>query len=417
METTATTNKFRFTKTAIAGAVCPPDKKRVRFYDDLTPGLTLTVTNNGSKVFYLYRFHAGRPLEVRIDAADRISIDDARKAVIDHNAKLVKGINPQQEKRVAREAATLGDLWKTYRAEVKKRARSLENDAGTWDRYLEPWETRRLSDVTIDAVQKLYNRIAGGEMNRKREDAKGVNRTINGGPVAANRTVALLSHMFNASGRRLGGQGNPCQGIQGRKKETACERYLAAEELPAFWLALNALSEDMRDLFKLALFTGQRKATLESMRWAEVNFNFKVWTIPAEKMKGAKAHTVPLVPQAMEILERRKSAAADGAEWVFAASSASGHIQEPKKALKAITTAAGIQPVTLHDFRRTIATWMNAEGASESIIAAILAHKYRNITGIYARATEDAKRVALEKGVAALVKVATAKPEKKKRAG
>lgn len=45
---------------------------------------------------------------------------------------------------------------------------------------------------------------------------------------------------------------------------------------------------------------------------------------------------------------------------------------------------------------------MNSLGTSESIIAAILAHQYRNVTGIYARATADAMRVALQAAAVAM---------------
>ena len=36
--------------------------------------------------------------------------------------------------------------------------------------------------------------------------------------------------------------------------------------------------------------------------WDEINFNEKVWTIPAERMKEGKEHKVPLSPQAIELL-------------------------------------------------------------------------------------------------------------------
>ncbi|MBR0574678.1 MULTISPECIES: tyrosine-type recombinase/integrase [Pasteurellaceae] len=43
------------------------------------------------------------------------------------------------------------------------------------------------------------------------------------------------------------------------------------------------------------------------MEWAEIDFKNKLWTIPAEKMKGGKrSHTVPLSTQALNVLEVMK---------------------------------------------------------------------------------------------------------------
>ena len=53
-------NKFRFTKTALSAVKCPSGKNRIRVHDTEVPGLTLKVTSGGSRVYYLYRFVAGK---------------------------------------------------------------------------------------------------------------------------------------------------------------------------------------------------------------------------------------------------------------------------------------------------------------------------------------------------------------------
>jgi integrase len=201
--------------------------------------------------------------------------------------------------------------------------------------------------------------------------------------------------MFSECAKAFGMAGyNPAREVR-KMKEEACERWLTADELAAVWTAMEKQSETIQDLVKLALFTMQRRSTLLTMRWDEVQLPFKTWTIPAAKMKGKKSHTVPLSPQAMEILERRRKANLTS-EWVFATDSASGHLEEPKKAIAAIWVAAGVSPFTLHDLRRTAATWAVDKGASYPNVAAMLAHKRKDVTGIYAKATADGMRKAAE---------------------
>ena len=114
------------------------------------------------------------------------------------------------------------------------------------------------------------------------------------------------------------------------------------------------------------MFTAQRRTTLLMMRWDEVNLTFNTWTIPANKMKSGKALTpFPLFPQAVEILTRRKSAAAKDAEWVLSnVESSTGHLRNPEKAIERIWKAAKIPAFSLHDLRHTTATWMNSTGAA-----------------------------------------------------
>ena len=39
------------------------------------------------------------------------------------------------------------------------------------------------------------------------------------------------------------------------------------------------------------------------MRWREIDLDAKVWTVPADRMKAAKLHRVPLSPAALAVLD------------------------------------------------------------------------------------------------------------------
>ena len=83
------------------------------------------------------------------------------------------------------------------------------------------------------------------------------------------------------------------------------------------------------------------------MRWDEINLEMKLWTIP--KTKNGDSHTIPIVPQALEILENRYVNRTS--EWVFPSNSSSGHLQDPKKAWQRLLVRAEISDLRIHDLR------------------------------------------------------------------
>ncbi|ANY76814.1 integrase [Microvirga ossetica] len=66
--------------------------------------------------------------------------------------------------------------------------------------------------------------------------------------------------------------------------------------------------------------TAARTGEVIGMRWSEVDLEARVWTVPAARMKTAKAHRVPLSEPALEILKRiaqLRDQDEDGDSFVF----------------------------------------------------------------------------------------------------
>ena len=396
--------KAELTKTRILACPLPAEGKETWLQDSKVPGLCVRVRANGSRVFFFRRRAGGKGGKITLGSLDQLgTVEAARAATRVHNAAIAANANPFTARKAAKvggdHGPTLKTLWTHYLetyAKIHKRASSIKEDERMWTAYLsESWGSRPVVELTFGEVNRLKVEVAGiGDDDDGDDDA---------GPAyyQANRLLALLSKVF-AEGCKAGiAAANPVAGVE-RFPEQTRERHLNAEEIKALWVAMKAHADhepDAVDFIKLALATGARRGMLRAMEWSEVNLTFKTWTVPAAKMKNGKLHTVPLVPQAMEILQRRRSEAPEGARWVFPSDSPTGHLMSIKKSLAAILKAAGISGVRLHDLRRTVATWMNSTGANDIIIASLLAHSYRSVTGVYARVTVDTVRQALAKAV------------------
>jgi integrase len=73
---------------------------------------------------------------------------------------------------------------------------------------------------------------------------------------------------------------NPCAGLS-KYKETKRKRFLRGDEMPGFFVALNALPEsDFKDFVGLLLYLAARRNNVLGMRWAHVDLRTGLWTYP-----------------------------------------------------------------------------------------------------------------------------------------
>ncbi len=93
---------------------------------------------------------------------------------------------------------------------------------------------------------------------------------------------------------------------------------LRPDELPKLMrsLVMSNLSVPTRCLIEWQLLTLVRPSEASGARWAEIDLDSKLWTIPAAQMKAKREHIVLLSPHAIEILEVIKSICAYR-EYIF----------------------------------------------------------------------------------------------------
>ena len=80
-------------------------------------------------------------------------------------------------------------------------------------------------------------------------------------------------------------------------------KALPYDEIPAFIQSLHARQAVAGLALEFVILTAARSGEVIGATWAEVDLAKAIWTVPAERMKAAKEHRVPLSPRAVEILE------------------------------------------------------------------------------------------------------------------
>ncbi|MCC6682164.1 MAG: tyrosine-type recombinase/integrase [Phycisphaeraceae bacterium] len=391
--------RFTFTMKALYRLQARDD--RLWAYDTETPGLAVMVTPSGHRAYYWTRRVEGRARKMKLGNVGEVTLDQARRQVDKLNGQRAAGQNPADQRQEARGAMTFGDMFTAYLEKwAKARKRTWRDDEANYTRHLKQWAGRRPDQIKRHDIEALHLRI--GKTS----------------PVMANRILALLSKVFSFA--RV--EPNPCRGVQ-RYKEQSRARFMGADELPHFLKAVEGEpNESLRDFLKLLLFTGQRRRNVASMTWAEVDLRRKVWTIPANKFKSGAAMEVPLVSAAMVILEARKQANAERdtpSDYVFPTDKPGAklpYMDEPRKAFARVCKAAEITGLTLHDIRRTVGTAATTAGVPYPLVCAMLGHSVEGVTGVYARPTAEAVRLAFDTTVGAMLGKTQKQPTKKARA-
>ncbi|TDQ93255.1 tyrosine-type recombinase/integrase [Paraburkholderia silvatlantica] len=387
---------LNFTKAAIEALPVPAKGAPWKYYyDTKVSGLAIGIGPSGVKTFVLYRKVNRKPERIKIGRYPDLTVDKARTMAVTLISDIAGGANPAELKRARRTEMTFGDLFDQYHKNHSvPHKKTADEDKQKFDKYLSNNKeginlaSRRLSEITKAEVAQLFAKISKSHR------------------VTANRVLALVSSIFGkAIEWGIWNQINPCQGIR-KHSEVSRDRFLQPDELPKFFEQVLAYPNvTVRDYILISLLTGARRSNVLAMNWNDVNLERAEWRI--RETKNGTPQSVPLVPDAIAILEARKnSAACSDSEFVFPGAGESGHLVEPKKAWKIILDKAGIADLRLHDLRRTMGSWQAGTGANLSVIGRSLNHKSTQTTAIYARLWMEPVRNSMETATTAMMQAA-----------
>ncbi len=380
---------------AAVDRLAPPKTGRVEYFDSHLPGFGLRVSDSGAKSWVvLYRI--GTPARLRRFTIGTLAIhpkvDQARDQARAILQGVARGIDPAEVK--AAEPARAVDTIRTVAAQfidryARPKNRSWEGTQSILDRQIvSRWGEREAASITrrdmLDLLDELVDK---------------------GNPIAANRALAAARKMFNWAVERDILETSPAANVKAPGKETERDRVLSDEEVTKLWKAAEKTGGIPGGFFKTLILTAQRRDEVATMRWADLDLEAKVWTIPREDTKGDRAHEVPLSPPTIEVL----TALPRTGEYVFSRIRPRKVSVEEKtkpkhrpvsgysKMKATIAKAAGFNDWRIHDFRRTAGTGMARAGIAVSTISRVLNHKEGGVTKIYNRYSYlDEKRHALE---------------------
>lgn len=169
------------------------------------------------------------------------------------------------------------------------------------------------------------------------------------------------------------------------KRPASARSHFAAlpyTDLPAFVVKLRELqTKTMSALaFEFLILTAARTNEVLGMKWSEVDFDTRIWTVPPSRAKSNREHRVPLSDSALTILERLDENRL--AEFVFPSP------RRPKPlahiALQQVLRRMGVINATPHGMRSSFRDWAgDVAHAPREIAEACLAHVVGGVEGAY----------------------------------
>ena len=344
-------------------------------------GLQLLVKPSGARS-WVYRFMlAGKSRDVGLGAAGLggMSLADARDEAAALRLKVKAGNDPLVEReRLAAQAlakaqaakvaeTTFRDVATTYIAANEESWRNPKHRQ-QWGNTLASYVYPVIGDLPVADVETAHVlKILEPIWRGKAETASRVRGRI--------ETIldSAKARGYRQSENPARWPGHLAQILPARTRlSRGHHKAIAFEEIPAFIGTLRARAAVAALALEFTILTAARSGEVIGARWSEVDLAKATWTVPADRMKAAKEHRVPLSPRAVAILESLQPL---GSEWLFPG--AKGN----KLSGMAMAMAMRRMKVdaTVHGFRSGFRDWAaECTGYAHEVAEMALAHTIEN---------------------------------------
>jgi integrase len=398
-------------------AACPDALPFVLVRDADKKGLRLRVTKAGGKAWQFETRISGKLFTRALGGWPAVSIDTAKAEAHRLRGLTEQGIDPREGERqqVAAKAAkeeadkaqalTVGDLWPQYLTEGKPKRRPAWKPRYRADILLmsSPGGVKKVRGQGVTRVGPLYPLMAK-PLNQINEDTLKAwhDSEAKKGPDYAARALMMFRGFlrwaaskpeYRSLVNRAAGSAPAILDSLPSTKANKRKDCLEVAQLPGWFAGADMLgNRTMATYLKALVLTGARREEMAGLRWEDVDFRWSRLTL-ADKVNDTRI--IPLSPylaQMLVTLPRLTNEDGKANPFVFAAKSASGHIEEPRSNFSKVNKHAGVVKLTIHGLRRSFSLLGEAAGAPAGAIAQVMGHSPDSIAEGYRPRSIDALR-------------------------
>lgn len=347
-------------------------------------GLMLQVSPTGTRSWLLRVKVGDKRREIGLGAFPGVTLSLAREKAQATRDDITKGIDPVAQRAAARqsileqqqeEKALNWTFRRCAEAYIRAKApgwRSAKHGA-QWSATLAKYVYPSIGDTLVRHVNITH------VINIVEPHWATKNETINR---VRNRIELVLDW---ATVRKLRTGDNPARWKGNLDKLLADRKIvgavtghkaLASADLFGFMQALRAVSGTSARCLEFVVMTACRSGEARFASWAEIDTATKTWSIPGERMKSGRPHSVPLSDGVLALLEALPRI--EGTDLVFPGAKAGKPLSD--MALTAIMRRMGVDAVP-HGFRASFSSWCASSTAyPEEVREMALAHAIDNGT-------------------------------------
>ncbi|MBR9653557.1 site-specific integrase [Thalassovita aquimarina] len=358
-----------------------PEAKDYFVWDSQIAGFGVRVMPSGARTYQAQYRKGGRTRRVSVGRHGKITVDEARKLAKEIMGQVARGENPAEEISLHRKAPTVAALCERFfDSHAKERCKPSTQK-----------EYRRAIDLFIVPALGSFKVV-----DVERKDIADLHHKFRGKPYQANRTLGVLSKMFNLAevwGLRPDGS-NPCRHVP-KYREIKRERYLSQHELQRLGQVLADVEQEGSETpfvvaaFRLLILTGCRLGEIQTLKWEYI-------TPHGMELPDSKtgARRIPLPQPARDVLANLPRT--PGNPYVIEGKLPRKYATDLQHPWRRIRERAGLHNVRIHDLRHTYASNAVSSGMPIQMVGRLLGHTQLQTTMRYAHLADDPVRRAAE---------------------
>ena len=347
-------------------------------------GLFLYVKPSGTRSWMLRFQVQGRRRDLGLGAYPDVTLAMARERATEARQLIANGDDPIAKKQQAK-PKTFKDAALEL-IESKRHGWKNAKHAAQWTSTLESYVFPKIGQVQVSKIETA-------------DVISTLTPIWSDKPETANRVrqrIEAVIDYASALGIRTGDNPARWRGhldhlLPKPKKVRAVKHHAALPhaDITEFMTELSTRTGVAAQALGFTILTAARSGETRGMTWGEVDLENATWTIPAQRMKAAKEHRVPLSKAAIALLGPRR----DSNALVFESEA------KPGKPISDMSMTAVLRrmkrdDITVHGFRSTFRDWAGeTTGFPREVVEAALAHGIKDkAEAAYARSDLFDKR-------------------------
>ncbi len=318
-------------------------------------GLQIVVKPSGAKSWMLRTMIGEKRRSIGLGGYPEVSLADAREKAREMKKMIAQGIDPVEQRKAARAALVKSQTGRMTFAEAaqlchEKKLAEFKNEKHKkdWIRSIEHYAVPVIGKMSVDDIElphilKIFEPI----WTEKTETA-----------TRLRQRVEQVLTWATVSGYRSGDNPARWKGNLGailpkpnKIKKTGHFKALPYQEIGAFMKDLRNREGMGARALELIVLTAARSVEARLAVRDEIDFDNKVWIIPADRMKAGKEHKIPLTNDAIRLLKNLPRF--EGSNFLFTAPKG-GPLSD--MTISKVCKRMGVEAVP-HGFRSTFRDW------------------------------------------------------------
>lgn len=333
-------------------------------------GLYLVVDPSGARRWIVrvvvkgQRNKKGAPLrtDFGLGGADIVTLNQARERALEYRRMAKQGLNPRFNAH--KEVPTFEEVAQQVHIDRMPTWKNQKHGQ-QWINTLRDYAFPKIGRMPIDSIDQPEVLMCLSPIwTEKHETARRLSQRIK-----------IVLDVAKSKGLRSGE--NPVTAIKDAqvlpKVKAKPKHHMAMrwQDVPAFYAELTSRNAMSARALRFTCLTGSRTNEVLGMQWPEIDFDERLWTCPAERMKTGELHRVPLTDEMLAIIEPLGELKSD-----FVFEGQKRHRPMSNMSMLMLLRRMNVEGVTVHGFRSTFRDWASeVTSAPREVAEMSLSHR------------------------------------------